>query len=271
MTIRTRNRYIKALFYFFIAAFVVNLVLFLLQIIHRDILSNQFFIAQGFNTGFSFFKSSFWASVSANGFYQVFVIVFCYSLFAGFEKTQSQEVAFLACFLLGCFCESLKIWVPVINTYASFSRLLTFSGNATILSRFLTTLSLFFCALFSGAEQRQNLEQNLILVLATSFFITSMLPLNTGIVYPSFQVSHSFLTIVRHVQILINLISLATVYLNNRRDGYKHWNVLGLFLLMSGFFILAGCSSYFWFILGAGALTTGMTIYLNQLHKLSSL
>lgn len=218
---------------------------------------------------FSFTKTCFWASVSANGFLLIYEIVMCFLLFKGFEKTQSQEICFLACFLIGCCAESLKLWVPVFNTYTGFSKMLIFAGDATILSRFLVTISLFFCALFSGQEQRQNLEQNLIIVLATSFFIAIVLPLNTADIHNNFKVNHAFSRIVEIVQVIINLITLLTVYLNNRREGYSHWNVAALFLLMSGFFIVAASSVMLWLVFGAAFMISGMIIYLKMLHRIS--
>jgi len=269
MTIRLRNRLIRALFYVFVAVLGITCAFYLLQIFKQHIFENPNFTRQNWNMTFSFTKSCFWAAVSGNVFLLIYEIIICYFLFKGFEKTQSQEVCFLACFLIGCCAESLKLWVPVFNTYTGFSKMLIFAGDATILSRFLATLSLFFCALFSGQEQRQNLEQNLIIVLATSFFIAIVLPLNTADIQRNFQVNHSFFHIVETVQIIINLITLMTVYLNNRREGYSHWNVAALFLLMSGFYIVAGSSVMLWLIFGAAFMIAGMVIYLEVLHRLS--
>lgn len=269
MTIRLRNRLIRALFYFFVAVLGISCAFYFLQIFRNRIFENPNFIRQNWNMTFSFSKPCFWASVAANGFLLVYEIVICFFLFKGFEKTQSQEVCFLACFLIGCCAESIKLWVPVFNTYTGFSKMLIFAGDATILSRFLATLSLFFCALFSGQEQRQNLEQNIIIVLGTAFFISIVLPLNTADIQSNFKVNHSFSRIVEVVQIIINLITLMTVYLNNRRDGVSYWGVVGLFLLMGGFYIVAGCSVMLWLVFGAGFMIAGMVIYLKILHRIS--
>ncbi len=188
-------------------------------------------------------------------------------LYRVFEKTQATDISFFFVFLIALIANSIRIWIPLFNMNSTFSGLLVFCGNCILFSKLLVPTSLLFSVVMSGADQRQNLEKNIFILLLGSTFFAQLLPLNTANVCLNFEVDYSYRNVIKITSILIVLATLIALFFNNRQKFYTQLTTVGLAFICAGTFTLFNSTNLLRFSLSVIFLFTGNLLYLKELHK----
>lgn len=99
------------------------------------------------------------------------------AIFKGFEKTPSLEILFFSGFIISCVTESARILLPLFGFWKTNSLFLIYIGRIVAAGRFLAPMSLFFATVFSSAEELQNAERNIFILLASTCALQCPMPL----------------------------------------------------------------------------------------------
>ncbi len=117
----------------------------------------------------------------------VIASIFCFSfyvpltltiIFRLFEKTQVMEIIFFAEFLLGCFMEQFRIFMPMFGLWQTYTSFLNAIGRTVIAGRLLAPLSIFFITVFTDSSQRQDFSSNIFTAILISIFAGLFMPLD---------------------------------------------------------------------------------------------
>ena len=125
-----------------------------------------------------FFQENFTAviiSVFIFSFYVPLMLLIIYRLF---EKTQAMEIIFFAEFLLGCFLEQIRIFMPFSGLWQTYTFFLNVIGSVVLAGRMLAPLCLFFITVFTDQNQRQDFTHNIFIALLLSVFTGVLMPLD---------------------------------------------------------------------------------------------
>ena len=121
--------------------------------------------------------------------------------------------------------------------------------------------------MMSDADQRQNLEKNIFILLLVSIFFAQLLPINTAKVCLNFEVDYSYRNVIRITSILIVLATLIALFFNNKQKFYTQLTTIGLACICTGTFILFNSINILRFALAFIFLFVGNLLYLKELHK----
>ena len=263
MTIKTRNRLNLSLFFFSLFFLAVNVLILILSI-YNNSFSLREYMSQGGKllTGYSPLI------VLISLYFQIiYVCATSYMLYRVFEKTQATDISFIFLFLIALIANSIRIWILLFNMNSTFSGLLVFCGNCILFSKLLVPTSLLFSVVMSDADQRQNLEKNIFILLLVSIFFAQLLPLNTANVCANFEVDYSYRNVIKITSVLIVLATLIALFFNNRQKFYTQLTTIGLACICIGTYILLNSTNLIRLILSVIFLFVGNLLYLKELHK----
>lgn len=265
MTVRTRNRLNLTLFAISIVVFIFDATFLILKLLRGNLDLSSFSFS---DTGTSFFTKYNPYITIASLFTQIlYVICTSFLLFRIFEKTQASAIVYFHLFLWACLIDSFRLWIPLFNLADSYSNLLIFCGNSTILTKILIPLSLLFSVAMSDVEKRQNIEKYVFILLCVSVFFSQFIPLNTAITLPNFSVDYSFKLIIKISTIIIMAVCVISQFITNRQNMYTQKTTIGYLLIFIGTYLLFNSINIFRFIVSLSALTTGTIMYLKGLHN----
>ena len=210
---------------------------------------------------------SFSAVILSIFIFLIYAAISVFYVYFEFEKTQSTEIIFFAMFLVGCLSESLRLCIPFFNLWHTISSFLVFSGRIVIFGRTIAPLALLFVAVFSGTEQRQYVERNLIILIIVAVTIALLLPLDTVNVLPNCCVLWGFSSAFLVVRILVLAATALSLFINSFAMGRTEKTPYGFLGLAVGYEICCYSSSYASLIPGAALLFAGTAVYLGSLHS----
>ena len=263
MTIKTRNRLNISLFFFSLFFLAANVLILILSIYNKSF-SFSDYMPQG---GKLLTRYSPLVVLISLYFEIIYVCTTSFMLYRVFEKTQATDISFFFLFLIALIANSIRIWIPLFNMNSTFSGLLVFCGNCILFSKLLVPVSLLFSVVMSGADQRQNLEKNIFILLLGSLFFAQLLPLNTANVCPNFEVDYSYRNVIKITTILIVLATLIALFFNNKQKFYTQLTTIGLACICAGTFILFNAINILRLALSFILLFVGDLLYLKELHK----
>lgn len=266
MTLKTRNVFFIVLFACFFAALITNFALLFYNMYSGSLIEPDTFPAAHIS-GFYATRYSFAAVILSLFLFLLYATLGSIYLYIQFEKTQSLEVIFFAVFLIGCTIEAVRLYVPFFNLWHSLSTLLIFTGRAVLFGRTVAPAALLFNAVFSGTEQRQNIERNLIVLLVISITMATLIPLNTAIVLPNFCIHWGASKTILTMRMLIMAAAVLSVFINMRTMGTKEKAPYGFLSLTVGYAICCIANSFAAVIIGNILLYAGTAIYLGSLHR----
>ena len=275
MTIKTRNKLNISLFILSLCFLIINVFILVFSIYNKafslETYTNQTFSAAQlakFTERTNFLTKYNPLVVIISLYYQlIYVCVTSLMLFHVFEKTQATDVSFFSVFLIALLANSVRIWLPLFNISSTFSNLLVFCGNLILFSKLLIPTSLLFSVVMSDADQRQDLEKNLFILILGNLFIAQIIPMNTPVICPNFEVDYSFRTVIRITSILIVLASLVALFFNNRQKYYTQLTTIGLACIGAGTYILLNSVNILRLCLSFAFMLAGNILYLKELHK----
>lgn len=263
MTIKTRNRLNLSLFFFSLFFLAVNVLILILSIYNKSF-SLAAYMSQG---GKLLTRYSPLVVLISLYFEIIYVCITSYMLYRVFEKTQATDISFFFLFLIALIANSVRIWIPLFNMNSTFSGLLVFCGNCILFSKLLVPISLLFSVVMSGADQRQNLEKNIFILLLGSIFFAQLLPLNTANICSNFEVDYSYRNVIKITSILIVAATLIALFVNNKQKFYTQLTTIGLACICTGTFILFNSTNILRFAMSIIFLFVGNFLYLRELHK----
>jgi hypothetical protein len=266
MTIKSRNILLLLLLILSLCLLLADATLLFYNLYKGTLIGPDSFLEQP-HPGFLAKGYSFSAVLLSLFIFLVYVSVSVYYLFVQFEKTQSTEIIFFALFLFGCLTESIRLFVPIFNLWHSLSTLLIFTGRIVLFGRTLAPLALLFDAVFSGTEQRQYVERNLVILIVVSIMMALLIPLDTAVVLPNCCVrwgeGRAFLI----VRILILVVTAISLFINSFTMGNKEKAPYGFLALAAGYEVCCYASSYPAVTTGGVLLFAGTAVYLGSLHR----
>ena len=217
-----------------------------------------------------FMTYHFTATMIAIGILVLYVPAALFLIIQFFENTQSSEIIFFMGVLLGILCEGVRMLIPLFGLGLSFSQLLLFAGRVLVIGRFAVPLCFFCVAVFSEAQQRQDVERNLTIVLGISVVLAAGLPLNTAQITTTCAIPTGFSTVFALVRFLIFVLTLLSFWLNARKHDSPELKKLtfAYAVLIAGYALLLLADTFVLLALGTGALAVGTLQFLRNLHRL---
>lgn len=265
MTVKSRN---KINLTFSILAFIVFLLS--LGIMIFEIATGNFsFPNITTNTIRNNFVFGFHPYFSLAGilFEMISVAIISFAIFRAFSKTQSSVLTFFLIFLFAEFVDSLRIYLVFFHISGMYTQLLIIAGKFTLFGRLLGPFSLLLTILTSFNEDITNVNRNSLIILLGSIFLAVSIPINTTRILPNFSVSYSFHNLIVIIAIIITAACYFVLFMNNRANHYEQKTSTGFLLISIGYIFLGECSNLFLLILGVSCVSTGIPLYLIQLHN----
>lgn len=274
MTIKNRNRFFLFLFIFSSAVFLCEMLVFCLAAAAEAVVAPENPVRT-----FVLFKSgflcpySFHASAAAIILFGLSAPVLSMAVFKGFEKTPSLEILFFSGFILSCLAESSRLLLPVFGLWKTNSLLLIVLGRIVIGGRILAPLSLFFAAAFSSADDLQNAERNLIILLTATCTFAILYPMNTSVTTSSCTVLWGFRHLLTAVRTLIFLTTILSAVIEAHSKGIReiYAKAAGLLVLAAGYGLLCGTDCWLEFCIALVLSAAGWLIYLKSIHYIANM
>ncbi len=271
MTIKTRNRLLVIFFSISLLILAANILQFIYASLNNGLIlpKEPVRVFTPF-TGKGIFGYNKYAVLSGIFALCVYVPAVAIIIYASFEKTQSIEVIYFSMFLLGCFFESLRLLIAEFELWSTYSKLLITLGKGIIGGRILAPLSLFFASIFSESNQRQNVENNLLVLVVISIALAVLYPLNTLQTTTTYSVLWGYNKLFVIFKIILFLSTICAMILNTTSENRKEMSssLIGFILLFIGYLLLINTDCFFNLLSGSILLTTGTTMYLHSTHVL---
>ena len=197
---------------------------------------------------------------------------FCFSIFLymniEFENTQSTEIIYLSIFLIACLTEAARLLFPFFNLWGSNISLSIYASNIVLFGRILAPLSIFFMALFTKTESRQYIEQNIMILIVISAYLTMVLPLDTTSTQALGFFNCGYFTFFKYTRIAIFMAAIITQAILAVQDKTRQRVTLRLSLICTGYIILCDAYNFLMTIAGATLLFLGTLFYLKNIHSI---
>ncbi|MCK9171021.1 MAG: hypothetical protein M0P01_11470 [Treponema sp.] len=266
MTIKSRNIFLLILLVTSLCFLLTDATLLFYNLYKGTFIPPDTFFDQ--KMPFFFIKGYRFSAVIFSLFiFLIYVSVWIYYIYVQFEKTQSTEIIFFALFLCGCLTESVRLYIPLFNLWHSLSTFLIFSGRLVIFGRTLAPLALLFDGVFSGIEQRQYVERNILILFVVSIMTALLIPLDTAVVLPNCCIrwgeGRAFLIL----RILVLTTTAVSLFINSFMLGNKEKAPYGFLALAAGYEICCYTTSYPAAAAGCLLLFAGTAVYLGDLHR----
>lgn len=221
---------------------------------------------------FSIWRDNIWTIFIEALFMIVYIPTASFYLYARFEKTPSNEVAYFLLFLLGCMPETMRLCIPLESVMNTYPRLLVFAGKAFFWGRILAFTSLFAAALISDTGKNLSSERHIFVMLIFSLAIASAIPVNTTRIPSSFNIQSGWPIFAVLYYILTAALAMISCAINARSSENPLYIRTGLDILcvLAGFLALNSTAILAVAIPGAVLLATGTFRYFTNLHRLYS-
>lgn len=277
MTLKTRNRLLRALFVFSIVCCALLAVTLIAAFVTGSVvpptdteLSDAQTKMQYARRVLPFMQYHFAATMIAIGVLVLYVPATLFFIIAYFENTQSSEIIFFAGVLLGILCEGVRLLIPLFSLGLSFSRLLFFAARVMVVGRFAVPLCFFCMAVFSEVHQRQDVERNFTVALALSAMLAAGLPLNTAQMTTTCAIPTGFTTASVLFRAVLFALTVLSFWLNAGKHASMELKKMTLYYVafFAGYTLLLLADSFMLLILGTAALATGTVQFFRNLHRL---
>lgn len=270
MTLKTRNRLFVVLLGISLLCIVAAAVALLTAFTHHAIVPPTAYRVPSFTARLPLAGYHFSATMLAIAVLVLYVPVVLALLLLAFENTQTSELLFFATFLLGCLCEGSRLLIPLFALGESFSQLQLFMGRALFVGRMLAPLSFVGAAILSDSDQRQDLERNVLIIIAAAILTALAVPLNTAQVTTACTITWGFPRLFTAMRALFVVTAVVSFWLNGWRHDTAELRHIALasLLVLCGYQLLACADNFVFLIIGLALLSMGTYLLLTKLHKL---
>ena len=268
MTLKARNNFTLILSTLFLAVSAAALVYYLYKL--NLIRSGQ--AISNYNISikhFSLFSDSFLTLCMEAAAIIVYIPAASFFIYARFEKTPSNEVAYFAIFLLGCVPELFRLCVPLETVQGAYPSLLVFAGRALFWGRTLAFISLFAASLYANSNKNLYAEQTIFILLVFSLAIASAAPINTTKISSSFNIQTGWTPFLYLLYGVAAVLTMVSYIVNARANENPIFIKMGVdtFCIEAGFLALNSSAIFAVALLGAVLLYAGTVRYFYNLHK----
>ena len=214
-----------------------------------------------------FLTPTVYSTISSVFILLIYVITSLFYISVQFEKTQSSEIIYFSLFLFSLLFEFVRIFIPCLNLYDSYSRITSIMSRRVLFSHVLSPLSLLYISIQNLPEHRQNVERNLTILLIISAMISVTVPLDSEKMTLTCRLKFGFEREFLIFWGLFTLITFISLLQNNFSENSKSKMPLGFLLLAFGYKILCTTPVLISILAGTVLLITGTVIFLKELHK----
>jgi hypothetical protein len=205
------------------------------------------------------------AAIGGSVFYSFIAAVLIYRYF---EKTQSPEILFIACFVFSFALEGMRAVVPVSRVFVLPGRYLLVSSRLLLFGRYFGIFSLFAASVCAAGLEVQK-QRNILFITAMATLVIALgVPVNTYSWDSTFSMISGYTRMFRMVEAGVFIITIASFLISaySRGSGEFIFIGLGIFLVFLGRLLLLGADS--WPALaGLPALAAGTWIICVRLHR----
>ncbi len=266
MKIKTRNTIFTILMFFSLLLLVTSGIFLGISIYLKNIsLPNE--IPSVYIHNFFLFKCNIYAVIASIFFILVYIFVALLLINVEFEKTQSTEIIYFVLFLCSMLMEAGRLLTPLFNLWENITILEIYITKALIFGRTIAPLSLIFSVIYSNSENRQNVEQNIAVIVVISLFIAASVPVNTGTMLPIGSLKIGFGNLIYTILLILFVVAFISMILKILQNHLDKKLLLGFLLLIVGYFILIQTYNFLGLILGIILLSYGTYVYLKTIHK----
>ena len=269
MTLKARNNFTLALASIFLAVSTAALVYYLYKL--NLLRKGEALFNQEFSLGGIFlWKDSGWTLFFESVFMAAYIPIAAFCIYARFEKTPSNEVAYFMLFLMGCVPELFRLCIPFETVQASYPRLLILAGRALFWGRTLAFISLFAASLIAAESKAINVEQNIFILLLFSLAIANTVPVNTTKVSAAFNIQIGWPLFIYLLYALAALLAFVSCAVNARMTENIRCAKLGgdILCMEAGFLLLNSSAVLAAVVVGAVLLFYGTFRYFYNLHRI---
>lgn len=194
------------------------------------------------------------------------------AIFKGFEKTPSLEILFFSGFIISCVTESARILLPLFGFWKTNSLFLIYIGRIVAAGRFLAPMSLFFATVFSSAEELQNAERNIFILLASTCAFGFFYPMDTTITTSTCTVLWGFRKFFAVIRVFIVVVTIFSVLAEAYTKGIKgiYIKAFGIVVLAAGYGLLCNTDCWLEFFIAIILYVSGCFLYLKTVHYLEN-
>ena len=216
---------------------------------------------------FFFLTPTVYSTISSVFILLIYVITSLFYISVQFEKTQSSEIIYFSLFLFSLLFEFVRIFIPCLNLYDSYSRITSIISRLVLFSHVLSPLSLLYISIQNLPEHRQNVERNLTILLIISAMISVTVPLDSEKMTLTCRLKFGFESEFLIFWGLFTLITFISLLQNNFSENSKSKMPLGFLLLAFGYKILCTTPVLISILAGTVLLITGTVIFLKEDRK----
>ena len=207
----------------------------------------------------------FFAMVSAVVYSLVSIILILYY----FEKTQSPEILFFACFVISLSLEFVRIIIPM-KWIISFPDMYMITASRILLfSRFFGVFSLFAAGAYAAGLDEQKQQNAFFILIIASMIIAMNVPVDSLVWDSSLKMQYGYGSMLLTVEIGIVLVTVVTFFISAYTRGSKTFRSIGMgiFLAFVGRNFLLVSDTWLTFIPGLLFLAFGTWYTCTQLHR----
>ena len=266
MTIKARNRFYMGFFILSLFFLIFDFVFFHYQKFSGSFILPEITASSNLSTSFIFGYRPYF-TFGAIFFEFIYLCGTSFIILYAFYKTQAGELGYFLLFLLSILMDTTRIFIPLLQLAETYTTALIVINNIVLTGTILSPISLLALVLFSAEEYRQNLEQNCVIIIVVSAFVAFSIPINTGILLPSYASAYAFSNVLRLFIIIAIIISVASMSMNNYKRELSQLTTVGFFIMGLGSLILKHCSTLFQLVIGVICSAVGTVLYFKELHN----
>ncbi len=246
--------------------FIVGIILFFLNTgIHtntEDLLSEKSF------SYFFFSQSSLYVILSIVLF-SFYVPVVGYTVYFTFEKTKSPEMLYFFAMLIGFFCKTILLCIPLFSLQNGYTVFLQSISSIAFFGQMQVIVSILFQGVLVSQADTRDSDKFIGIVSVVALAFSVIVPIDVRGIATDFSPQYGFNSIFEVIRIVFIVITFASMYLSptsKKSDDYKKASIAFLVLCI-GYVILLDTTRLANFCVGSACLLLGTIYFLRKLHR----
>lgn len=263
MTLISRNKFLSIfcitilIFILLIfSSFLINLFMGKIDAFPNPIISNSLTVKTFIFSSISLF------SIIAISFLGLYPLICGLLIKYSFGKTQASEIMYFVGFLFGCLLELLRLFIPILNLWNSFSLFVIVIGKIVFAGRLITIFSFLLASIFPREVQGHEPERYLIFLTLFSLFFAVFVPVKAGEILDSISPQTGFSSTFSAINISIFIITCISMFFTDRKE-----NIFPYILLILGYTFLVYANNFCLLVFGILFLSFGTFHYLVKIHN----
>lgn len=265
MTIRTRNRFIKALFIFSTVLFFLTQAILIFSLINHSL--NFDYFNQYIKQAFILIRYNPYCVLISLFFLNFYVSCVSYILYRSFENTPAAEAIYVCLYLIACLANCSRVFIALFNMAGTFSQFLMACGNIILFSKILYPIALLFIAMMPVIEQKQDSDRNVFLLLILCIFFAEIIPLNTVHTMPNFGIDYGYSSLLNIVCLISIVSGIVIMFIKNKKRLQNQKTTIGYSLTAIGITFNFNTTNLLQLIIGIIFLSLGSYFFFYELHK----